>query len=323
MGCEIYEAPSNRLPAPPQKPLAENFTSEEEYSKAEYEYDSRLLQYQGHSAQINKMVEDGQAQSVVDVSRLKPELCYRFVPNYETQPQVDEETVEKLQEQDRRNKEIAIEKSVEETIRYLKGNTIPGNEFTVREQELFYYVLFAFLRKDNYEKFGVEDERTLTDEEIIELMTFRSVEQENTLRRDFIIHFLTQTSGDCKKSKLLLEFARIHFSDKVAEIKNQYNETYRKRHEKIEERIREIKPFSSENAEDAVIVSEEQTEETVSEPETAESGNAETVIPETPENDPDTEEISVYPGLPEHARVGEIPEEEEEMFTLEGVEIAA
>jgi ParB family chromosome partitioning protein len=270
------------------------------------------------------MVEEGKAQIVVDVSRLKPELCYRYVPNYETQPQVDEETVEKLQEQDERNKQLAIEKGVEETIRYLKSNAIPANEFSVREQELLYFIImFSFLRKENYGKFGVEDGRTLTDEEIIELMTFRSIEQENALRRDFIVHFLTQTSGDCKKSKLLLEFARIHFPDKVAEIKNQCNETYRKRHEKIEERILEIKPFNSENAKDAVIVSEEQTGETVPEPETAESGNDETVIPETPENDPDTEEISINPGLPEHASIGEIPEEEEEMFTLEGVEIAA
>jgi len=281
------------------------------------------LQYRGHFTQIEKMVEEGKAQIVVDVSRLKPELCYRFVPEYETRPQVDEDTVEKLQEQDKRNKEIAIEKGIEEITRYLKGNAIPEKEFTVREQELLYFIMFSFLRKENYGKFGIEDIQTITDEEKIELMTYRSIEQENTLRRDFIIHFLTQTSGDCKKSKLLLEFAKIHFPDKVAEIKHQCNETYRKRHEKIEERIRELKPFSSENAEEAVVVSEEQTEETVPAPETAESGNEGTVIPETPDGEQDTEEISINPGLPEHARVGEIPEEDEELFTLENVGIAA
>ena len=191
------------------------------------------------------------------------------------------------------------------------------------EQELLYFIMFSFLRKENYEKFGIEGIQTITDEEKIELMTYRSIEQENALRRDFIIHFLTQTSGDCKKSKLLLEFAKIHFPDKVAEIKHQCNETYRKRHEKIEERIRELKPFSSENAEEAVVVSEEKTEEVVPTPETAESGNEETVIPKNPDDEPDTEEISINPGLPEHARVGEIPEGEEELFNLEIVGIAA
>jgi len=250
-------------------------------------------------------------------------LCYRYVPDYETKPQVDEDTVEKLQEQDRRNKELAIEKGIEEVSRYLKSNTIPEKEFTIREQELLYFIMFSFLRKENYGKFGIEAGQTLTDEEIIELMTFRSTEQENAMSRDFIIHFLSQTSGDCKKSKLLLEFARIHFPDKVAEIKHQCNETYRKRHEKIEERIRELKPFNSEKAEDAVVVSEEQVSEVVPEPETSEGGDEKTIIPETPNVEPDTEEITVYPGLPEHARIGEIPEEEEELYNLAYAEIAA
>ena len=236
---------------------------------------------------------------------------------------MDEDTVEKYQEQDKRNKELAIEKGIEEAIRYLKSNVIPAKEFSIREQELFYFVLFTFLRKENYGKFGIDTGQALTDEEIIELMTFRSIEQENDLRRDFIIHFLSQTPGECLKSKLLLEFATIHFPDKVAGIKQQCNETYRKRHEKIEERIRELKPFSSENAEEAVVVSEEQTEETVPAPETAESENEETIIPETPDSEPDTEEISINPGLPEHARVGEIPEGEEELFNVEIVGIAA
>jgi len=92
------------------------------------------------------------------------------------------------------------------------------------EQELLYFIMFSFLRKENYGKFGIEDGQTPSDEEKIELMTYRSIKQENALRRDFIIHFLSQTSGD------------------------------RKRHEKIEERIRELKPFSSKNAEEAVVV---------------------------------------------------------------------
>ena len=322
MGCEIYEMPSNRLPVEPKKPLAEDFASIEEYETAENEYDSKLLQYRGHSAQIEKMVEEGTAQIVLDVSRSKPELCYRFVPGYETQPQVDEDTVEKLQEQDRRNKELAIEKGIEEVARLLKGNVIPVKDFSPREQDLFYFLMLSFLRKENYEKFGVEDVKTLTDEEKIELMAYRSIEQENALRRDFIIHFLSQTSSDCLKSKLLLEFAKIHFPDKVAQIKQQCNETYRKRHEKIEERIRELQPFNSGNVEEAVVVSEEQDGETVPAPETVETGNEETVIPETPDNEPNTEEISAYPGPPEHARIGEIPEEEEELFNLE-VAVAA
>ena len=310
MGCEIYEIPTNRLPVEPPKPVVENYASEEDYREAEDVYETKLLQYKMHSEQIEKMVEERKAQIVVDVSRLKPELCYRFISEIETRPQEEEDTVEKLREQDKRNKELAITKGVEETARYLKGSLIPAKEFSVREQELLYFIMLSFLRKENYGKFGIGDAQTLSDEEKIEMVAFRSVEQENAIRRDFIIHFLSQTSGNCLKYNLLLEFATIHFPDKVAQIKQQCNETYRKRHEKIEERIRELKPFSSENTDDAIVVSEEQ------------SGNEETVISVTPDNEPDTEDIPLYPGLPEHARVGQIPEEEEELFNLEIAEVA-
>jgi hypothetical protein len=111
----------------------------------------------------------------------------------------------------------------------------------------------------------------------------------------------------------LLEFAAIHFPDKVAQIKEQCNETYKKRHEKIEERIRGLKPLNSENAEEAVIVQDEQPAEPVPALEPALTEEEEPAFPGT-FDDPDMDDIPLYPGLPEHARIGEIPEEEEELF---------
>jgi ParB family chromosome partitioning protein len=144
----------------------------------------------------------------------------------------------------------------------------------------------------------------LSDEEKAEIIQYMSIEQENAIRRDFIIHSLSQTSGSILKSALLLEFAAMHFPDKVAQIKEQCNETYRKKHERIEERIRELQPFTeSEKATapiaEAVVINEEQPEPV----ETPDPGTF---------DDPDTADIPLYPGLPEHVRIGEIPEKEEE-----------
>lgn len=101
-------------------------------------------------------------------------------------------------------------------------------------------------------------------------------------------------------------------------IKEQCNETYKKRHEKIEERIRELQPVVGvQNVEDAVIVSEEQ-EEVIALPETVE-----TETPETFE-EPDSDGITLYPGMPEQAQIGEDPDEEDnEAFDLEYDGIAA
>jgi ParB family chromosome partitioning protein len=317
-GCEIYEMQASRLPEEPKKPEPEQFETETGYREAEASYESRMLQYRAHSAQIETMVEQGKAQLLVDVSKRKPELCYRIVPEKETDLHKNEEdTVDKLRKQDLRNKEIAIEKGVEEVRRFVRENAIPAKDFSAREQELLYFIMFAFLRRENYGKFGIEDGQAISDEKKMELVAFRSVEQENALHRDFIIYALSQTSGDCLKSKLLLEFAAIHFPDKVMEIKQQCNETYRKKHERIEERIRELQPYNSENAAATAIEPEKQPAEPVPAPEP--------VVPEGEEtfDNPDTDDIPVYPGLPEQAEIGEIPDDDGEIMEAVYEEFAA
>jgi ParB family chromosome partitioning protein len=251
--------------------------------------------------------------NVCAINRRKPELCYRVIPETETNLHKNEEdTVDKLRKQDARNKEIAIEKGVEEVKRFVRENIISTKDFSVREQELLYFILFSFLRKENYGKFSIKDGEVITDEAKMELIAFRSIEQENVLRRDFIIYALSQASCDGLKSKLLLEFATFHFPDRVAEIKRQCNETYRKKHERIEERIRELQPYNGENAVATAIEPKEESAET-------------TPIPEGEEtfDNPDTDDIPVYPGLPEQAEIGEIPEEDWEIMEAVYEEFAA
>jgi ParB family chromosome partitioning protein len=162
----------------------------------------------------------------------------------------------------------------------------------------------------NITKLGIGSQYSLSDEEKAGIILSLTTEQKNVIKRDFIVKHLSDTSGNCKQSQLLLEFAALHFPDKVREIKEQYNEAYRKKHLRIEERIRELQPFNSEKAEEAVVAGEEQ-------PETVETPDPETF------DEPDTADISLYPGLPEHASIGEIPEEEEEAFNTVYEEIAA
>ncbi|MDR1865545.1 MAG: ParB/RepB/Spo0J family partition protein [Bacteroidales bacterium] len=311
-GHEIYEMVASRLPVEPQKPEPERFESESDYKMAEASYEASLQQYRSHSEHIETMLEQGKAQLLVDVSRRKPELCYRVVPETESRQAEEGDTVERLRNQDRRNREIAIEKGVEEVKRYVKENAIPAKDFSPREQELLYFIMLSFLRKENYGKFGMNTGQALTDEEKMTLIACRSIEQENAIRRDFIIHGLSQASGNCLRSHLLLEFAAIHFPDKVTQVKMQYNETYKKRHEKIEARIRELEPFNNENTEEAVTVPEEQPAEPRPVPEPVVTEEEETVTPGT-FDDPDMDDIPLYPGLPEQARIGEIPEEEEDL----------
>jgi ParB family chromosome partitioning protein len=322
-GCEIYEMQASRLPEEPQKPEAGHFESETEYRQAEASYESRLLQYRTHSSQIEAMLEQGRAQLMVDVGRRKPELCYRLIPENEANPpEKEEDTLDKLRRQDARNREIAIEKGVEEVKRHVKENAIPAKDFSAREKELLYFILFGFLRRENYEKFGIEDAQAIPDGEKMELTASLSAEQENVLRRDLIIYALSQASGDCFKSKLLLEFATIHFPGKVAEIKRQCNEAYKKKHERIKERIRELLPCNSENTEASASGWEEQPAEAIPAIESAIAEEEESGFPET-FDDPDMDDIPLYPGLPEQAEIGDVPDDDGEILEAIPEEFAA
>jgi ParB family chromosome partitioning protein len=149
--------------------------------------------------------------------------------------------------------------------------------------------MLSSLRKENRATLGFDTQSQPTDEEKADTISSLTGEQKDVIRRDFIIKHLSDTYGDCKQSHLLLEFASLHFPVKVREIKELYNEVYKKRHTRIEERIRQLQPFTDNP-----------------EPETVE-----------------TDDIPPYHRLPEHAYVGDIPQEEEELLNTVDDEPAA
>jgi hypothetical protein len=64
----------------------------------------------------------------VNVSKRKPELCYRIIP------------------------ETSLHKNEEDTVEKL------------RKQELLYFIMLAFLRRENYETFGIKNGQAGSDE---------------------------------------------------------------------------------------------------------------------------------------------------------------
>ena len=373
-GCDIYEMSATPMPVIPIKPLPEDFTSETAYREAEVSYESSLEQHHAHTAQIEEMVQSGTAELVVDVSKRKPELCYRIIPITGGR-QAEGDTVEKLRTQDRRNREIAFEKGVEEIKQLMRENMTPSSEFQPVEENLLYYIMLSSLRKENYGKMGINSPSMLTDEDKAGVLNSLTEEQKNIIRRDFIVRFLSDTSGERRQSHLLIEFASLHFPGEVNQIKQKQNEIYKKRHIRIEERILALQPVAGQqDAENAEVLPVEQlaesvqaegqytesvlTEETVSTgiPETViaeimsetatndmalqpvqqefaitggipeekekipataeETGTTDKEEPVFPEmmDEPDTDDTALYPGLPEHATIGQIPEQDEEMF---------
>ena len=66
--------------------------------------------------------------------------------------------------------------------------------------------------------------------------------QRTVIKRDFIIHSLCEGGyGDNNASKLLRDFANMHFPDQYGLAKATHEEEYQKRHERLGERIKEMK----------------------------------------------------------------------------------
>ena len=63
-----------------------------------------------------------------------------------------------------------------------------------------------------------------------------TAKQKAVIRRDFLIDNFKGAYGSNAAATLLLDFARKHMPDTLAEIESGYNEVYEKRHKRIEER---------------------------------------------------------------------------------------
>ena len=63
-----------------------------------------------------------------------------------------------------------------------------------------------------------------------------TAKQKAVIRRDFLIDNFKGAYGNNATATLLLDFARKHMPDTLAEIESGYNEVYEKRHKRIEER---------------------------------------------------------------------------------------
>jgi hypothetical protein len=145
-----------------------------------------------------------------------------------------------LQEKDRKNKEEALMKVIEEARTLIKDTDIPPVEITPFEESLMYYVMLSFLDHRHYELFGIPEGQTLTEEVALGLYTALTGEQKNVLRRDFLIRHLLSRNGISRRSALLIELARHYFPVEMAEIEAVQNDEYQEKWAVIKEQMDKI-----------------------------------------------------------------------------------
>ena len=234
-----YTVSAQSFPKAPEAPRQEQFSKPKEYEQAVQTFEQKNEEYARKVEELNRKKEEGRIKTYVKVGQTEPELCYVEINKKETSPV----TIETLQERDKRFKQLSIEKIVADTKKVVRENDYPESPFTQYEDGMMYFIMLTKLQRKHYPLCGIKDQPIRLDEkQRMKIVAKLTDAQKTVIKRDFINYFLCEDAyGDNSASKLLRDFANMHFPDQYGLAKATHEEEYQKRHERLDERIKEMK----------------------------------------------------------------------------------
>ena len=267
-----YNVSAREFPKVPEAPKKEQFTQTKEYEQAVQTFERRNEEYARKVEELDRMKEEGRIKTYVKVGQTEPELCYVEINRKETAPV----TIGTLQERDKRFKQLSIEKTVADTKKIVRENDYPESPFTQYEDGMVYFAMLAQLQRKHFPLFGIKDQPFALDEkQRMKIVAKLTDTQKTAIKRDFISHFLCENGhGDNNASKLLRDFANMHFPDQYGLAKATHEEEYQKRHERLEERIKEMKKAEKKAAKETEKQQTAEKKTTAPKTEKPESGKA-------------------------------------------------
>lgn len=234
-----YTVSAQSFPKAPEAPRQEQFSKPKEYEQAVQTFEQKNEEYARKVEELNRKKEEGRIKTYVKVGQTEPELCYVEINKKDTAPV----TVETLQERDKRFKQLSVEKIVADTKKVVRENDYPESPFTQYEDGMMYFIMLTKLQRKHYPLCGIKDQPIRLDEkQRMKIVAKLTDAQKTVIKRDFINYFLCEDAyGDNSASKLLRDFANMHFPDQYGLAKATHEEEYQKRHERLDERIKEMK----------------------------------------------------------------------------------
>lgn len=227
-------------PRQPEAPEKEEYDNEEAYEAACSDYGQKQSDYEEKCAEIHRQSENGEISLYVKIGNNDITLCYaKKNSNMDgTEQEQPLSPVEKLEKQDRRNKEIAIEKTIEDTKKQILNIDVAEAKFGADEDRMVYFFLLSSLRRENFHLLGISKEHTLDlkDDDRMNIIANLTAKTKAVIRRDYLIAQFKDAYRNNATADLMLDFARKHMPDVLSEIERGYNQIYEKRHQRIEER---------------------------------------------------------------------------------------
>lgn len=246
LGYEVTELSGrcSQYPEMPEEPQSGSYETEDAFREAMQEYDQEVSDYMEECKELVRRNEEGEIALYALIGQKDISMCYVEVAaqssiSGQTTGQEQLSPMQKLEKQDKRNKEIAREKTVEDVKKYILEADITETKFGADEEKMIYFFLLSSLRKEHYAAFGIEGEHIpyLFEEEKMSIVANLTPKAKAIIRRDFLIaNFRNNAQGNNVVADLLLEFAQKHIPEVLAEIKSTHDEVYEKRHQRIEEK---------------------------------------------------------------------------------------
>lgn len=298
MGYDIEKLSGYLTPYPcePIAPQSDRFDTEEEYAEAVKAYEGKVETHREKCTDITAKAEAGEISLYITIGRNDVTLGYMAVT---AKPSKDANNpkaeIAKLEAKDKRNKEIAVERTIEDTKKKILEADITETKFSQDEDKMIYFFLLSSLRKEHYEAVGLTDRKSqyvLNDSEKMAILASLNAKTKAIIRRDFLIDNFKGAYRDNAIADLLFAFARKHMPEELANIEAEYNEIYEKRHQRIEERKAQLaKDTEPEATEPEADPTTEETAPDTTEVETEVAPEAENAPQEeiVPEAEPTTE----------------------------------
>lgn len=243
MGYEVEAIPTGhtQYPRQPEAPEKEAYESEEAYEVACTDYEKEQEDYKEQCAEILRKNEEGEIVLYAMVGTNGITLCYARKDSTTANGTAQGQPIspmEKLEKQDERNKEISIEKTIEDTKKQILKINVAEAKFGADEDRMIYFFLLSSLRKENFALLGISGEHSpyLSDKEKMDIIANLTAKTKAVIRRDYLIEQFKSAYRNSTTAELMLDFARKHMPAELAEIESNYNQIYEKRHQRIEER---------------------------------------------------------------------------------------
>ncbi len=238
MGIEIVPVDyTTGFPTEPETPEIADYETSEEYEEALKDYRNEMQEYEEERENIKRKHENGEINIFVEIGATDVRLVYLTASKIED-AHTKTSPIAELEKKDERNKEIAVERTIEDTKKKLLEVNMTDTKFSADEEKMVYYFLLSSLRRENYALVGVSEEKSgyLSEADKLEIISSLTAKTKAIIRRDYLLDNFKNAYRGNAVATMLQDFAKKHMPDDYKAIEDNYNGIYDKRKQRIEEK---------------------------------------------------------------------------------------